>query len=406
MREFEMLEEAANMSFSSQLSLFNDLPKYTLSAPRQPVADWTSRMCTRPEGRNKPGCHSSSSSDDQTKPNVAHSPGQSKSTHLQAVTDDEDTTTDHEDLDETLKFSPSLAKGVEFNDEEAWESFSHGSPRYHLRTGSSGSDTTLPHSSPSDKGEVWNSPVKKEVLAKNVGFKASFQTVLDGMQSDSSSGIGVGSEQGMGEGKQHVTTIEKVRVVEPSTVVSASTLASSSMPNGRSVLPESWEFSDCNHHSDPASDGVESFQNPMPPPSALVSKLFPVLRQVEEQPKRLLPGHHHHHQPKPCHSSESHASSTKSTSPVSSMEGDSGIRSLSSTTSVGLSEDLKYKLNQLEEEIARYRAENSSLERLRKERENVSLCLGSLILRQLTSSVFSNLFYIGKGCCSFAARNC
>lgn len=39
---------------------------------------------------------------------------------------------------------------------------------------------------------------------------------------------------------------------------------------------------------------------------------------------------------------------------------------------MALSEDLKYKLTQLEEEISRYRSENTSLERLRKDREDVS----------------------------------
>jgi hypothetical protein len=64
----------------------------------------------------------------------------------------------------------------------------------------------------------------------------------------------------------------------------------------------------------------------------------------------------------------------KTPSPTSSAGGDSGKGSLaagSSATSV-MNEELRRKLCQLETEIERFKSENASLERLRKEKEEVS----------------------------------
>lgn len=83
---------------------------------------------------------------------------------------------------------------------------------------------------------------------------------------------------------------------------------------------------------------------------------------MEEQRQKPVPAHL-----SPPESEEDHA---KTPSPVSSAGGDSGVRSLSSTSLV-VSEELRTKMNQLEEEIGRCRAENASLEKLRKEREEV-----------------------------------
>lgn len=331
--EFEMLEEAANMSFSSQLSLFNDLPKHDLSKHTPFRALIVNTRHDRDEAKNSSKDHHKSAFIPESP--VEKSPVPEK---------DGDASID---LDETLKFSPSLAKGVKFNDEEAWESFNHGSPQSRHRTGSSGSVQY-----PSNQGGVWKSPlsqsrgvwkspVKKEFLGENI-------TPLHTTLQDNELHGKVTSEG------NRIAAVEKSRVTEPS----SGTAMSADFP------AEPARFADYQHSAKP---GSPSLYDSLPPPSALVSKLFPALRQADEQPKGLL---FHNGQVKPRHTSEGDAPPTKSPSPISSMEGDSGIRSLSST-SVTLSEDMKYKLNQLEEEIAKYRSENASLEKLRKEREEV-----------------------------------
>lgn len=338
--EFEMLEEAANMSFSSQLSLFNDLPKCLPS--HQPVDN---HVVSSEGAENLVSQLSALSPERSSRLTGAYY-------HPDPVNSNDDDEHDQSvDLDETLKCSPSLAKGVEFNDEEAWESFSHGSPQSRHRTESSGSDVT----SPSGRGEVWKSPVKKKVLGRALaaGLTALHRT-------------GCGRAECDVPRTDCLTAVEKSKVME----------APSAHPFTR--VSEATEFADYHrrhtahphcHTSEPdgshnsssssSSSGVESVHNSLPPPSALVSKLFPVLRRVEQPIAKAR------------HVSEGQLPLIKSPSPISSTEGDSGIRSLSST-SVALSEDLKYKLTQLEEEIAKYRSENANLEKLRKEREEVS----------------------------------
>lgn len=344
LREFEMLEEAANMSFSSQLSLFNDPPKH---APlRQPITNLV-----------RTGNTSSTGGVERlvSRSNVRY--------HLEPVNDKDESEHDTSgDLDETLKCSPSLARGVEFNDEEAWESFNHGSPQSRHRNESSGSDVSLPHLSPSGRSKIWNSLVKKEVLGRATGFAALHQAepqcdVARTFKSSPSD-------------ENCITAVEKCKVVAAPEMPASSSarpltsqvLESTGYQRRHTTNPHFYttELSGSSGGSS-NGDGVES-QDSLPPPSALVSKLFPVLRRVEKQPNTT-----------PHSVREGHTPLFKSPSPISSTEGDSGIRSLSST-SVALSEDLKYKLTQLEEEIARYRSENASLEKLRKEREDVSVC--------------------------------
>ena len=67
----------------------------------------------------------------------------------------------------------------------------------------------------------------------------------------------------------------------------------------------------------------------------------------------------------------------KTPSPTSSAGGDSGKGSLAAgslATSV-MNEELRRKLCQLETEIERFKSENAALERLRKEKEEVSYTL-------------------------------
>ena len=336
LREFEMLEEAANMSFSSQLSLFNDLPKHDLTKHTPFRALIANTRHDKNEAKNLTKAHHTFIPESC----VEKSPVPEK---------------DGIDLDETLKFSPSLAKGVEFNDEEAWESFNHGSPQSRHRAESSGSDLTV--QSPSNQGDAcksslsqfggaWKSPVRKEFLEENVSpLHTALQdktNVLHGRVTSEGS---------------RIAAVEKSRITEPSHVNSGTAKLAD-------IPAEPARFADYQYPAKP--DSPESLYDSLPPPSALVSKLFPALRQADEQPKGLF----RNGQVRPHHTSEEDAPPTKSPSPISSMEGDSGIRSLSST-SVALSEDMKYKLNQLEEEIVKYRSENVSLEKLRKEREEV-----------------------------------
>lgn len=347
LQEFELLEEAANMSYSSQLSLFNEPP------PKQQHADLSGQL-------PRPGDTSRPSATDDLMPVSDPCPEQERREELQAALRDK---VDAEDLDETLKFSPSLARGVEFNDEEAWESFSHGSPaqstssRRRTESGES-SDTTLSHHPPSPPSPcegVWKSPVKREVLvggSLNVPLPPPAVQEFDGRL-----------ESGRDGGKRRVmaAAVERHRV--PSGLgygltrtsngvnISGDKHSSTQLPQGliQSLAP-----------AEP--DGELSLP---PPPSALVSKLFPVLRRVEE-PRKVS---------KPSRQASEASTNSSPSSPVSSVEGDSGIRSLSSANSVAVGEEVRGKLAQLEEEIARYRVENTSLERLRKEREDVSITL-------------------------------
>ena len=352
LREFEMLEEAANMSFSSQLSLFNDPPKHP-----------SRRTVARKDHTNSRAKGASSVIPSRITENLVPQSAMKLSPvlttyHPEPVSDDEQDKS--EDLDETLKFSPSLAKGMEFNDEEAWESFSHDSPQSRHRTESSGSDTTLPHHSPYHGSEIWSSPVKKELLGRPAGFAVQHQAVP---QRDVARTFKDSPRR-----ENYITAIERSKVVAaPELHSSASSQPIGSQVSEPAELGVHPHFhttelgSRSSNSSSSSSDGIESAHGTLPPPSALVSKLFPVLRRVEEQPNTKARG-----------ISEGHMPLFKSPSPLSSTEGDSGIRSISST-SIALSEDLKYKLTQLEEEIARYRSENASLEKLRKEREEVGV---------------------------------
>ena len=338
-----MLEEAANLSYASQLSLFNETSASQLTRTTQK----NSSALT-----NKPAGFAPATPTQQN--------GLLHGTQASACDEKEDSST--EDLDDTLKFSPSLAKGVEFNDEEVWESFSHGSPQSHHGTESSNSDLMFTHSPPAQNGG-WKSPVTKERIAGSANFPSGPPRL------DMKDGGFSVKDSSVGPPQRQTFAVEKHKVTE---LPGHSVHAVSSTPNTKDsppLLPP--HFTDpIGSVSDGSNRGSELYVPP-PPPSALVSKLFPVLRQTEEP--RKLQCSNNSHQPHVRHSSEGRSPpSAISTSPVSSVEGDSGIRSLSST-SVALSDDLKFKLNQLEEEIAKYKTENTSLEKLRKEREEASV---------------------------------
>ncbi len=268
------------MSLLSQLSLIYD-DRIESPKSRQPVAE--------PDNSH----HTSTPYNTDAVSSQNYCPANLSSSD---ANDDEDDDDDPggTNLDDTLKYSPSLAKGVEFNDEEAWESFSH-SPQSRCRAESSGSDTTLPNKSPTRK-IFRKSPVNEDSYG-------------DGESSDA--------------------------VSPDSAISSRQSLAQFSEPEA--FLQSS------NHHSlnpnmEPPSK--HSFSRP----SSLISKLFPAIAPIAKAPVVDIP------------------------SPVSSSGGDSGVHS---STSMSISEDFKSKLNQLEEEIKRYTFENTSLDKLRKEREEV-----------------------------------
>ncbi len=370
-----MLEEAANMSISSQLSLFNsDLPSKPASH-LQPVT--VPALAQFKQSRNEEAPWKAGQgtllpqilqSQKACENGLTHHMEEESDVEYEEVDSGSDGS---EDLNETLKFSPSLARGVEFNDGEVWESFNHGSPRSRCRTESSGSDRTLPHASPASQKASWKSPLRFHTSPSKAVWKSPVRKeVLSSFRSPS--GDGRQEEGRWREGPQDQVATSGRRSWEEKVG------GFGDHRSGKSQVPEQSGIAALSHSSSGGLtsmeshlyENAESLRGPLPPPSALVSKLFPALKRVEEQPKKPFPNHHH--QAKPRHASDNHTPFTKSPSPESSTEGDSGIRSLSSSTSVALSEDLKYKLNQLEDEIAKYRAENANLEKLRKERDNVS----------------------------------
>lgn len=189
------------MSFSSELSLFNDLPKHLPF--HQPVAKTGDTSIESPPKGTENVLSKQPPDRSRLTAYCSEPVNQYEEEHSTSV-----------DLDETLKFSPSfspsLAKGMEFNDEEAWESFSHGSPQSRRRTESSGSDVTLSHLSPLSQSEVWRSPVKKEVLSTTAGCTAVRE--LD--KSPAEGGRCAKCFEGSINNRDCITAVERHRVVE------------------------------------------------------------------------------------------------------------------------------------------------------------------------------------------------
>ena len=121
-----------------------------------------------------------------------------------------------------------------------------------------------------------------------------------------------------------------------------------------------------------SNHGDQSYNPEYPPPSALVAKLFPSLRKERQVYKSKyiqalqLPNNVARQKPHPV------AMETLPSPPTdhSAVSGDTS----------GLSEQVKQKLIELENEINRFKKENTSLDNLRREREDVSCCLLLLLL--------------------------
>lgn len=181
LKEFELLEMAAEeSSFSSQCSLVEGImnrsnPLTSNSEIPQPV-EKVSRNLPARDGLLVAGAHKSveqmGSSElrnytqcEELSPAIPNSQAWNESTphnspQYPAAEDDHDSTDDG--LDETLK--PSLAAGVVFSDEEAWESFTHGSPVTLKGQKVVSSGTTTPEQA--TVCTAWASPVRREQLDK------------------------------------------------------------------------------------------------------------------------------------------------------------------------------------------------------------------------------------------------
>lgn len=290
LREFELLEQAA-----AEISLLSKAPHTSThhTLPTHHTLQWI------------PPPHYQSSTQ-QSVPIIQQEEKIETSLPF-TVRMEEETPVDDSDneLDDTLRATPppttSLAAGIDFNDEESWDSFSKPSPE------------RRPLNQSSD--ETQSSIENCEEVVKTI------------------------SDHSDRELDRFVTSRESV---ETGSVATAPVLSDSFSMAIPQPLPQALA-------SVPLL--VNPIDKPIPPPSRLLSKLFPALR------KETVKG------PSPL---------SKAPSPVQSVDSDSGKESsLSSATSL-LGEELRLKLAQLETEIERYRAENGRLETLRREREKVS----------------------------------
>ena len=246
-----------------------------------------------------------------------------------------------EDLDETLK--PSLATDIDFNDEEVWESFNHGSPSTHSSQQSS-APTILATPERPLVAASWTSPVRREQLdhwGKTVFSSPVAAATLHGRD------LPIPSHS---NGKvSPVASMELINV----------TNSSSGHPLPVGTVPA---FSIFQRSSDTAEDHTKpTLISNLPPPSALVSKLFPALRKEREESRK---------QDLPDIKPPSAVKSISQSSSYSSIQ-DSGRDSMVSSA-VPMNEELRQKLCQLETEIERFRAENTALERLRMQKEQVA----------------------------------
>lgn len=295
---------------------------------------------------------------------------------------------EHIDLDETLT-GPSLA-AVDFNDEEEWHSFSQGSPQ-NLRAKDDAHETTPNGSMVSiEVGASWSPPIKREQL--NEQGLPIFQSPLP--TATLSSAVKKNPAAVVKQQHQHPLPPALVATeCEPSSTLA--TLGSQNVThfhashhqfrnNVAGILgpPTSDPKPTTSYSSSSTSPGsVEAelmsarqpghvhFQQQLPPPSALVAKLFPALRR-EKRPLDLTVNSN---KPKPPPGAGSPRGGDEASSPTSSAGGDSGKGSLSagSTATSLMNEELRRKLCLLETEIERFKLENSTLEKLRVEKEEV-----------------------------------
>lgn len=223
-------------------------------------------------------------------------------------------------LDETLK--PSLAAGVVFSDEETWESFTHGSP-----AADKGQRTVLNGAATPERSTSWASPVKREQLDQ--WGRTIFSSPLPASSLH-----------------HHDLSPKNIHPKE---------LPTRSPPL---LTATAQKFENHPQSSDPV---LKPTLASLPPPSTLVSKLFPALRRDREESEKQA-----------LSQMVTMSSSTPTLSPVTTKE-DRSPPASSPVVQVPMNEELKQKLCQLETEIERFRGENAALERLKREKEEVSV---------------------------------
>ena len=286
---------------------------------------------------------------------------------------------DCDNLDETLT-GPSLLGEVDFNDEEEWHSFSQDSPATsQAKDGVDLVDSEAANGSmlSVEVGAAWSSPVRREKLNKQ-GLPI-FQSPLPSAMLSSVTTANpeiIRQQSHPFADRCSMTASASVSQTAPQfhpmpqSVNKANCGMAVSASLGSKATASSSLSSVENQGTNPQQLSDTSFQQ-LPPPSALVAKLFPALKK-DKRPHNLMAVNSKPSSPKPAHAQSPHVDKTPS--PTSSAGGDSGKGSLaagSSATSV-MNEELRRKLCQLETEIERFKSENAALEKLRKEKEEVS----------------------------------
>lgn len=231
-----------------------------------------------------------------------------------------------EDLDSNPDYTLAREQGSDFDDHEVWDSFISGTPNRQVP--SSNDDT--PVASPQ---------VYTLVNSQPVGYVGSSGgTIVHQLHHQQSP---VSSNQ------KHPGAVRKVRVI----------------PDHKGQLASS--PSHCTSSSDMRPTSSSGYSTTLPPPSALVAKLFPSLQKEKTVHKTTVVDS----QQQPCrqvttdtctcaHNEAAPRPPTKQGDPATYLD--------------GLDEQVRVKLVQLEGEIERFKAENVKLEKLRNEREEVS----------------------------------
>ena len=287
---------------------------------------------------------------------------------------------DRDNLDDTLT-GPSLLAEVDFNDDEEWHSFSQDSPATsEARGGVDFVDSEAANGSmlSVEVGASWSSPVRREKLNEQ-----GLPILQSPLPLATLSSVAMANPE-MTRQQSHPLT-DKYSMNQESLATSACVahtapqfqpisqninITDSCMAVSGSKSSVTSSLNSADNLTTNSQQLLSASYQQLPPPSALVAKLFPALKK-DRRPLNLMAVNS---KPlsKPACAQSPHMD--KIPSPTSSAGGDSGKGSLaagSSATSV-MNEELRRKLCQLETEIERFKLENAALETLRKEKEEVS----------------------------------
>ena len=394
MEEFELLEKAAQeMSFSSQCSLVarvleGDSNQLSSSSPKLSRGTQNrskqTQCCSERRSLSLSPVPLEMPTPTDIPPNhynygtlqpCSHSSiTQAQSDHLTIVSKCSGTLPSlEEDIEEEAELDSTLKQqSGRFGDEEIWESFTEGTPRriFHdysrEETLSQSSDDCVKTSGDGCSNELPVSFPDKPVPVRKVCV-ISDKLSTDNYKPHSSGGTHFSNQ-----------TAGALRAIPLSGSLSQSKHLELSCQNeekcgspfehemdsaqSQNTFKSSEHFGFTNTHpSQVAVHHDRSYSPDLPPPSALVAKLFPSLRKNKEAqnsryiqslnlPKQVPQG----------------PPAVVATPPQLSAGG-----SVSSSDVTGIDDQVKRKLMELEQEIARFKAENAALENLRKEREEV-----------------------------------